>query len=378
MFKSLIVTFIIGVASTAFASHAPTCEGLFTAAVQINDVAASADWSTRRAAVVGYLQAHPEIPAFYKDTWSGAVPVLLVTPSNFASVRPLIDHSFGVGLELRPSDHPLVADHGIMRVGATMMDFGHMNTRNNPKTRPTAEIHMNGIAWKELEEMLHFPRAIIMTSYLAPAHDQDVIRYYHLARRASFFRTKFHFSEDQYLDRVTPNLFEMIDENCYEFCKASFLYQAKGEMERELHRLTGLDLGVLFRSPEVQAFDREVRRRILAVDPYNPHELNWFTYQGLFYETGVFGLLNPSLPVRDREAIANLLISHDAVTQFLPVWHRYEVTGEYGHADAHRAPVSFVMVLDGTANQDDFRAGRYGAPAKFFPWTPEHQRPLTP
>ena len=59
-----------------------------------------------------FLAAHPELPAFLKQTPNGLVPVFLVNAETYATLRPLVVSSVGYGFEQRPG----LADHGVLRV----------------------------------------------------------------------------------------------------------------------------------------------------------------------------------------------------------------------------------------------------------------------
>lgn len=339
------------------------------------------DWHLRREAVVEFLKHHPEIPAFEKETANGAVPVLHLTAENLPKLKPLLDRSFGIGVELKPDElHPdgtvarVRGDHGMMRLQTALIDLGQQNDRQGG---PTIEFNSNGIGWKDLEKVLPWRRPLIMDSYLMPEADLNVVQSFQRIRRASFFRTKFSFAKEaRHLNYDIPNFFDSIEENCFDFCKSQQTSRMIEEIDRAMSALVGDRAAAIASSSEAARFIAEGRARVLAVDPYNREVLNFDMLGDLLTSSGLARVLPAGLTEQQKITVGNLLVSRVVTSEYAALLKRYQISLAHGFDDLQKAPVTFVVVIDPDVNEQEFRAGGYHAQAKWHNWTTDGQHPL--
>lgn len=282
---------------TADLANANMCESLMRNHVHI------ADWLRGNDVEGGWLKHNGQ-----------KVPILFVRHDTNEEISDFFSNSVSVVHQCQPLH---TFDHGLIRVGETLMDC------DTPGKRYFGEINQTGIAAYDVIENLRRKLDVVETRVeyvLFPKKEHfDAMNFYHRVRRAAILRIPNTFDQDRV--NCGPNLLrEANSEHCFIFSKSQTVMTASQHI---LQRIDALAPGVIT-SPLAQAFIAKTKAYILRmkIDLKQPHIAGGYLNPGLILQKNTAGIsfldeLRPALPTHLSEdqqlELGNWLIAYEAV-----------------------------------------------------------------
>lgn len=302
------------------------------------------------------------VPAFFKPTPHGPLPVILVNEQTLRPLRSFLGRSIGTQILLQPNTR--FGDHGMLRIADWQIDWGMPETRGYHRGDP-AEIHASGIAWRTVSWRLHenalrnsYSRVTVEVAFSVSSAQREDLEYYHRVRRAALFGVK-QFNPRGEARPEIPNLLS-VEESCFDFCMGNHLPRLEKKLAQLLARYP-VDL----QSAETRQFLKKIRQFVLDADPSSAKTFHPGMLAGdRAIRTRARALFN--VPAVELQNFLNLLAAHHAVTlaKF--------VTSDLGLTQDPAAKVSFdnpkvagILIYDSPEQSVRFRAATYTAPGVF-------------
>jgi hypothetical protein len=332
---------------------------------------ASAPWT--RAYLLEKLRKEG-LPAFLKRGGDRELPVVLLDERAYSKLKPELDSSLGVAIELevRGGKH----DHGRVRVGRRLMDYG------TPGTRYAGwDPHGNGILGRPMDGWMadrqgkfahrtvhdtpdRMPMRVIEVVYPLTREQKEAADVYFRARQGAVWRVDYFWGNGS--QEGMPWILRHRDggaEHCFSFGTGSQTQFHRWAIQDQLYNHLGVreDIGAWLARPEARRLQEEARRRILSMPYSDADPATWAQVSAHSLED-LFPIVEPIAPrglsAEQRRALVNFVFADRAIADYQKVVAELGIR-EDNMLDLANPRAAGVFVYEGPHATDGFRSGRY-------------------
>ncbi len=361
---------LASLSALALAATPASSDDCFQHFLRQKDLAVLKMASEVREGLVDLLRKE-NIPAFLKQTRNGEIPVILVNGKSVKSISGLLDETAGTQIYLQPDWNN---DHGGFRLFRSLIDL------DTPGARGYGELHATGISWKPIDS--YVPRraagsdVIIEVAYALSREEKEIFDYYHRVRRAALVRVPFTFGGVK-ANLGQANMLPQAGEHCFLYCKGTQVRNIVSGIVAELHKYGIQDPESFLKHPDVDAFLKSARKKILAADLWDGNELG----PRVATSRDDLALLQNVMPADVREdqrwIFANWLIGLDAASGYRKALDELQISSDLGVEDMHHLRASAILVYSNDQNMPQaFADATFRSAGKFIQWNNAGQRPI--
>lgn len=373
LFRNLLLaSLMICSLQTAYAQE--QCSGLFAGNKTQRELLLETLRKPKPQGLIGTLFGAKDIkaPIMMKKVGQSELPVILANAKTYANLKPVLDESFGIIVQLQPNWRN---DHGMLRIGENIIDM------DSPGYRARGELHKTGIAWVDLKGYLDYSygressvRVEVLFSLASQEH--KTVRAYHMMRRSAIIRVPFAFGDAQN-DMNQPNLLKGAGENCFSFCQSSYIDYQTREIQNTMSQLGFQNISEMTKAADIQGYLGKIEKLLTETNYADYNVLNPNLSRSI--ETPTSLSQNPTFINKtnaQKTEVLNWLIGYHFSSKYSQLLKSLDVRSGNGFESMQSSKATAVLIYDSLVKDQDFLSPNYTARGIFSTWTNVDSRPL--
>lgn len=296
----------------------------------------------------------------YQGSYEGKTfPSILVNNRTYDKMQNALSKTLGITV-IHQTGHG--NDHGMLRLGDYFID------RDLPGYRSRGEINKTGIAWASVKEYLVYaeyaqtPYNRIEVLFDLNDAEYETATAYQKMRRAGLIRPDFTYGTDTN-PRDLNNRLDGGGEICFSFSCGTSASAQIYQIKRELNKIGVQDVNAFMANPEVVAFVKEARNKILRLG-YTVYDLNPDMMADNRKAPAVGRLLNLKKGA-SRTIALNWIVGLAFTSEYNTLLNTLGINGSSDFSNISSPRAIGMLVYDAVVSDADFMSPDYQSTGAF-------------